>query len=398
MSILSSSQLVGGALALSLLLIPGASAQEPSPPLTNCKAISEAYQNEPGARVARESSPEGSRQTVYQRDGRTRTTRCDKEGRMLEDQQTDLINAPDGRQLIVPGRTARALGGGRMLTFTPDGQPQPASQPRFSPSSRPRAVKGVFKPVSARKAKPMRGFFSSAGSAPAPRWRALSGGRDGCYYGNYTLLAGKAAYWANRSPVFTVHTNLGGQAAPFAAWKRGLDAWNLNSTDCSGAPSIRMGILVSSSQTSSQTTLNNAVSRRSDGVSLGGFGNSKTMCNSNSAIACTMDWWQYTPQAVRLTESDQLYLPQGSSFNYYGSSQTGVINWSYSTGTPTASQTDFQSMVTHETGHSLGLSHVPDYTDQSMMPYVNGGTTYLRTLGWGDLSGLYYQNVTMYNR
>lgn len=59
-----------------------------------------------------------------------------------------------------------------------------------------------------------------------------------------------------------------------------------------------------------------------------------------------------------------------------------------------ASRYDFRSVVTHELGHVLGLGHSAEYggNDLTMSPSITNCNSSARTLGEGDLTGIYVKH------
>jgi Matrixin len=94
-------------------------------------------------------------------------------------------------------------------------------------------------------------------------------------------------------------------------------------------------------------------------------------------LACTETW--FFPGEIR--ESDTRF---DSNFSWY-SGTGGVVACTLAAG---VSGYDVWSVATHETGHSLGLDHVPNSPDLTMYPFSNNCDSGPRTLGLGDVRGL----------
>jgi hypothetical protein len=86
------------------------------------------------------------------------------------------------------------------------------------------------------------------------------------------------------------------------------------------------------------------------------------------ALACTL---VFTDGAGTITETDQRFN-QDITFSNVGA----------------AGAYDFQSVGTHEAGHSIGLTHANSSDALTMYYAVRAGTTTARTLALGDVLGL----------
>ena len=91
------------------------------------------------------------------------------------------------------------------------------------------------------------------------------------------------------------------------------------------------------------------------------------------SLACAPYWFNGFGYIV---EADQRF------------SNAGSISWYTGGGTPGAFQYDLYGVGTHESGHSLGLAHVGNIPKQVMHPTADPGSTWWRTLGWGDYTGM----------
>jgi hypothetical protein len=104
-----------------------------------------------------------------------------------------------------------------------------------------------------------------------------------------------------------------------------------------------------------------------DGTSVVDKGNPANIgCNSVD-IACT---WTM-PNGTSIVETDQRFSTS------YAFTNTGA-----------AGAYDYESVGTHETGHSIGLNHVTSSQYLTMYTYAPLNSTEPRTLGRGDILGM----------
>jgi hypothetical protein len=90
--------------------------------------------------------------------------------------------------------------------------------------------------------------------------------------------------------------------------------------------------------------------------------------NCAGALACTLVWHD---GAGTITETDQRYS-QSVTFSNVGA----------------AGAYDYQAVGTHESGHSIGLTHANTSDALTMYYAVRAGTTHTRSLAKGDVLGL----------
>ncbi len=100
--------------------------------------------------------------------------------------------------------------------------------------------------------------------------------------------------------------------------------------------------------------------------------------SSNGAIAVTIVWGIFggPPQGRQLVEWDQVYDDVDFEWTY-----NALID---------PSKMDFESIATHELGHSVGLGDIYDSacSEMTMYGYGSEGETKARTLESGDMTGI----------
>ncbi|MCC6831221.1 MAG: matrixin family metalloprotease [Thermoleophilia bacterium] len=103
-----------------------------------------------------------------------------------------------------------------------------------------------------------------------------------------------------------------------------------------------------------------------NGINTIGFGETNELGGACvGAVACTFTW----STGRRSTESD-IRVDKNHRRGYAAGGRPGR-------------RIDLQSVLVHETGHTLGLEHVRD-TGNVMYPFVRAGSTIYRRLGRGD--------------
>jgi len=93
-----------------------------------------------------------------------------------------------------------------------------------------------------------------------------------------------------------------------------------------------------------------------------------------ASVGCAgaLAWtWNFTNAWGATTETDQRYN-QNITFSNVGA----------------AGAYDYESISTHEAGHSIGLDHANTSDALTMYYAIRSGTTHARTLGKGDVMGL----------
>ncbi len=103
-----------------------------------------------------------------------------------------------------------------------------------------------------------------------------------------------------------------------------------------------------------------------DGLSVTDKGSLASICPG--ALACT---WLFTGPTGRTTETDQRF---NENYTFTNVGAAGAY--------------DYESISTHETGHSIGLDHANSSNALTMYFQTSTGTTYARSLAKGDVLGM----------
>jgi hypothetical protein len=147
----------------------------------------------------------------------------------------------------------------------------------------------------------------------------------------------------------------------------GISTWKSGTNLCTG---YSYSYAISYSKVASSSTEPNAVT--STGT-CGTFNNHNSigwgaLPTGTLGVTCT----KYSNSLV--VESDTKFSTSAAWFISAGTSCTG-------------SKADFQGVVTHEFGHTLGLAHALQTSDQTMKPNAGDCDLLMRKLGWGDQVG-----------
>jgi hypothetical protein len=167
--------------------------------------------------------------------------------------------------------------------------------------------------------------------------------------------------WVNRSYAYSVNrsrfnyndTTVASIVAGHRNWDTTYNSCGLN--DVTNLTSQHLG---STSATVHTYPDGQSVTDRGDLASVGCAG----------ALACT---WLFSNGAGASTETDQRFS-QDVTFTNSGA----------------AGAYDYESVATHESGHSIGLDHANSSDALTMYYSIRPGTTYARTLAKGDVLGL----------
>lgn len=182
------------------------------------------------------------------------------------------------------------------------------------------------------------------------------GGTTSCYG-----FIASGAKWKTVEPWMVNTTNEDGltEASVFSLLDSSVTKWE----SAAAANILGAGSVTSDALVADETTTDGK-----NEVYFGSLGNDGT-------IGVTIVWGIFggKPQNRQLVEWDQVYN------TYYDWSDTGL-----------ATAMDFESIATHELGHSMGLAdlYTSECSEQTMYGYGSEGETKARTLESGDIAGI----------
>jgi hypothetical protein len=320
------------------------------------------------ADVARAERPDGGSEiTEYLAGGAYRVTRCGAGGRLVVSQTVSPIADPDGGVALVPTETEAP---GRSVSTLYGDPAEPTWSNEFR-AARAALRAAVIAPT-APSATPPTVVEPSAPAAPAATTR--SGGRraarpgglmaraalaaDGCTNSQYQMWTG---VWAARSYGYQINRGrFNFNDTTVASLVDGHRAWDLTRNSCglNDITNLTSGYVGSTANTIHSYPDGYSITDKGDLASVGCAG----------ALACT---WNFTNAWGAATETDQRYN-QSIAFSNVGA----------------AGAYDYESISTHESGHSIGLDHANTSDALTMYYAIRSGTTHARTLGKGDVMGL----------
>ncbi len=360
-----------------------ASASTPQSP-DGCAPASSA----PAASAARSAQADGTSElTEFQPGGGYRVTRCAKDGRLLVSQTVSPIVDPDGGTVLVP--TERSQDGVTVAMLYGD-----PSDPRWAADFR--AARGDLRaqvipptvPAAPPVALPLPGPVAepdppkpAAGSEPTPGSTqspsdgkggrrptrpGLGGGGqvavaavsgDACTNPQYAFWQSTWAsrdynYYVNRSRFNYNDTSVASIVDGHRNWDTTYNSCGLN--DITNLASHHLG------------STGETIHSYPDGLSVTDKGSLSSMCPG--ALACT---WLFTGPTGRTTETDQRY---NENYTFTNVGAAGAY--------------DYESISTHETGHSIGLDHANSSNALTMYFQTSAGATYARSLAKGDVLGM----------
>jgi len=319
------------------------------------------------ARVVQDARPDGSSEmTEYLPGGEYRVTRCGRDGRLQVSQTVSPILDPDGGVTLVvterqePGIIMEALyGDPTERTWAADFRASRAASraailPPTAPSPTPPAAVPSTLPEPAGKA-PARPDGNTAEEGLTAR-AAVAG--DACTNAQYALWLGawtsrNYGYYINRSRFGWNDNTVSSLVVSHTNWDRTVNSCGLN--DITNLSSWHLGSTAST------------IHSYADGASVIDRGNMSSV-GCAGALACT---FIFTDGAGTIVESDMRFN-EAVVFSNVGAT----------------SAYDFQSVGTHESGHSIGLHHANSSDALTMFYAVRAGTTHARSLAKGDVIGL----------
>lgn len=314
----------------------------------------------PGVSSTAKRAAGGHEQTERYADGSYAVTRCAIDGRLRSSQTVERVK-PGGPMVV----TSRTIPQGQLLRTSSlsliDGAPARAARLATAPppptpgKARVRAIqRAAAAPVQRPDpCRPAATFETSADGGQPVRWPGASPGYD------YEINTASAAY-ANTSY---------GQlwVTPIV---EGHEAWDASQNRC-GQPDT------SSLDSRYLGTTSARTHPEADGRNVVDFGPIEEFDadTTSAARAYSATWWRRNASGVyEIVETDQRYrLPTTADPLWTVGGRPGLA--------------DLRSVATHESGHSIGLRHVPD-DSQVMGPRTFRGSILPRLLSGGDLEGL----------
>jgi hypothetical protein len=315
---------------------------------------------QPGApRVARAARPGGgSELTQYLADGGYRVSRCDRSGRLQVSETVSPIRDPDGGVTLVPTETQTPTVQVSALYGDPS-EPGWAADFRAHRAALRAAVLPPTAPATSLASVGLAGdpllpgapAAGSAGAAPA-----VAG--DACTNAQYTLWMGA---WASRNYDYRINrSSFNYNDTTVASIVDGHTNWDTTSNSC--------GLNDITNLTSHYLGSTSAgIHTVPDGQSITDKGNLDNV-GCAGALACT---WLFTDASGNATETDQRF---NEDFSFSNVGAAGAY--------------DYESVATHESGHSIGLGHADSSNALTMYPSIAAGSTTARTLAKGDVMGL----------
>jgi hypothetical protein len=321
------------------------------------------------ANVDHEEHADGSTAlTEFLPRGEYRVTRCDRAGRRQVSETVSPILDPDGGVALAttereePGVMVDVLyGDPTERSWAADFRASRAARrdATIEPTA-PSPVPAAAVPPAPLPPEPARdGPGKAAGQAEAGGLTARAAvAGDACTNPQYTLWQGA---WTSRSYGYHINRNrfdwndntVTSLIISHTNWDRTVNSCGI--PDVTNLSSWYLGSTASTVHTYADGI---SVTDRGDMAAVGCAG----------ALACT---FVFTDGAGNIVETDQRFN-QSITFSNVGA----------------AGAYDYQSVGTHESGHSIGLHHANSSDALTMFYAVRAGTTHARTLGLGDVIGL----------
>jgi hypothetical protein len=315
----------------------------------------------PAAAGARATHPDGTAEvTAFAPGGGYQVTRCGRDGRPVVSQTVSPILDPDGGSVLVP--TERVQDGVTVAMLYGDpADPGWAAQfraarreiaaqviPPTVPVPAPVALDLAVQPTEVREGATLRGAGQLARAAVAG---------DACTNSQFALWESAWGtrtykYYVNRSRFNYNDTSVASIVDGHRNWDTTYNSCGLN--DITNLMSQHLG---STAET---------IHTYPDGLSVTDKGSLASICPG--ALACT---WLFSGADGRTTETDQRF---NEDFDFSNVGAAGAY--------------DYESIATHETGHSIGLDHANSSNALTMYFQIASGTTHARSLAKGDVLGL----------
>jgi hypothetical protein len=317
------------------------------------------------AQVARADRPDGGSEiTEYVAGGEYRVTRCGAKGQLIVSQTVSPIADPDGGVALVPtetevpGRSVSTLyGDPTESTWSNEFRnARAALRAAAIPPTVPAATPPVVPATSLPEAATTRSHSSRAARGGQTARAAVAA--DACTNSQYKMWTG---VWASRSYGYHVNrSRFNYNDTTVASIIEGHRTWDLTRNSCglNDITNLTSAYVGSTSSTIHSYADGYSITDKGDLASVGCAG----------ALACT---WNFTNAAGATTETDQRYN-QNITFSNVGA----------------AGAYDYESISTHESGHSIGLDHANSSDALTMYYAIMSGTTHARTLAKGDVMGL----------
>lgn len=316
------------------------------------------------AAVERRQAGDGSAEvTEYLARGAYRVTRCGADGRPRISETVSPILDPDGGITLVPTEREEPGLTVSMLYGDPS-EPSWAADFRASRAARQAATLAPTAPVDTTPAPaPAADPAPAAPAAPdalSARAAAVTTATAGDTCTN-TQYAPWTGIWTSRTYGYRVNrSRFNYNDTTVASIVRGHTNWDTTYNSCglndiTNLTSFHLGTTASTIHT------------YPDGESVVDRGDMAAIA-CPGALACTMNFMDGTGATV---ESDQRYN-QNTTFSNVGA------DGAY----------DYQSVATHESGHTIGLGHANSSANLTMYYAIGQGETQARSLAKGDIMGM----------
>ena len=319
--------------------------------------------------VAQDAHADGTSEiTEFLPRGAYRVTRCDRHGRMQVSETVGPILDPDGGVALVtikreqPGVTVEPLyGDPAERSWAADFRASRAARraatlPPTAPSPTAPAAVPSRLPEPAAPAKGPDGDRDGADEDGLTARAAVAG--DACTNTQYAHWLGAwpsrhYGYYINRGRFNWNDNTVHSLIVSHTNWDRTFNSCGM--ADVTNLSSWHLGSTAST------------IHSYADGESVVDRG-SMSSVGCAGALACT---FVFTDAAGAIVETDQRYN-EAITFSNVGA----------------AGAYDYQSVGTHEAGHSIGLHHANSSDALTMFYAVRAGTTHARSLAKGDVLGL----------